>query len=170
MAPALIALAAQIGAPLIEQILARKIGASNASLARDVIAAVAREAGSTPEAIDALAASDPARVTAAIQAVEPMTPEMIALYEKGLEGQFALAEAEVRSEHWFSWAWRPAGMWALGFLWLWNLVILHVANAVWRIALPPADLGVLFQLTATYMGLYMGGHTIKDVAAKWSSR
>ena len=67
----------------------------------------------------------------------------------------------------WTWAWRPAGMWGLGALWFWNLILLHVANAFWKIALPQADLGLLFQLTAVYMGLYMGGHTVKDVVQKW---
>jgi len=42
------------------------------------------------------------------------------------------------------------------------VVILHVANAIWRIALPPIDLGVLLSLTGIYTAFYMGGHTVKD--------
>jgi hypothetical protein len=94
---------------------------------------------------------------------EAMMPEMIALYAEGLEGQFALLQAEQKG-HWLGWAWRPAMMWLLAFLWLWQPVILHVANAVWKIALPPADPATLLGLTSVYMALYMGGHTIKDFA------
>jgi hypothetical protein len=53
-------------------------------------------------------------------------------------------------------------MWLLAFLWMWNIVILHVANAIWKIALPPTDFTVLLGLTSVYMALYMGGHTLKD--------
>lgn len=35
-------------------------------------------------------------------------------------------------------------------------------RAYWRIALPPIDNATLLSLTATYMALYMGGHTLKD--------
>ena len=58
-------------------------------------------------------------------------------------------------------AWRPLGMYLIGFLWLWNVVLLHVANAIWKIALPPVEFAVLLQISAIYMGLYMGGHTVK---------
>lgn len=96
---------------------------------------------------------------------------MVALYAQGLEMQAALAKAEMERESWIIWAWRPAAMWGFGFLWFWNLVIIHIANAYWRIALPQADLAMLFQLNAVYMGLYMGGHTVKDfVSTRWGAR
>ena len=34
------------------------------------------------------------------------------------------------------------------------------------LALPPVPFEQLFQLTALFSGLYMGGHTAKDVAGK----
>ena len=49
----------------------------------------------------------------------------------------------------------------------WNAIILHVANAIWKIALPPMPCEHLMAISALYMTLYMGGHTIKDVAGKW---
>jgi hypothetical protein len=172
MAPALIAIAARIGAPLVESILARRLGTENARLGADVIRRIAEHAGVAPEpaALEDLAAREPARVEAAIRAVEPMAPEMIALYAAGLEHQFALARAE-SAEPFLAWAWRPAAMWGFGALWFWNIVIVHVANAYWKIALPVTDLSLLFQLNAVYMGLYMGGHTVKDfVATRWGDK
>ena len=69
---------------------------------------------------------------------------------------------------WFGWAWRPAGMWGVGFLWLWAIVILHLLNAIMKWAIPQPDLTVLLSLTGLYCTLYMGGHTFKDfVAKKW---
>ena len=41
-------------------------------------------------------------------------------------------------------------------------MIVHVANAIWRIALPPTDFTVLVGMSSVYMALYMGGHTLKD--------
>ncbi len=171
MYSALISLAVQIGVPLIEKVLARKIGAGSAELATDVIGALAERAGVAPAELNALAEANPPRVIDAMREVEKMTPELIALYAAGVEAQFALARAETSSEHFLSWAWRPAAMWGFGFLWFWNIVILHVANAYWKIALPQTDLGTLFQLNAVYMGLYMGGHTVKDfVATRWGAK
>ena len=100
---------------------------------------------------------------------EPMTPELVALYASGLEKQFDLLQAEMAEGGWKA-AWRPAGMWFILFLWFYQIVGLHVANAVWKIALPQTPYDVLIQLTGIYAGLYMGGHTIKDLAEKWKEK
>ncbi|WP_323036233.1 hypothetical protein [Pararhodobacter sp.] len=163
MSSALTALALQIGVPLIGQVLTRRIGATNAQLATDVVGALARRLGVTVSEVEALAEENPPRVIDAMRETERAMPEMIALHATALEGQFALLKAE-QDGPWWGWAWRPLTMWLLAFLWLWSIVILHVANAVWRIALPQPDLAMLFSLTGVYMALYMGGHTIKEWA------
>ncbi len=160
-ASALTGLAVQIGVPMIRAVLERRIGERNARLATDVIAAVAGRAGVPADAVEALAAAEPPRVIAALRETEAAMPELIALHDATMARQIDLMKAEMQGP-WWGWAWRPLTMWLLAFLWLWNVVILHVANAVWRIALPPTDLGILFSLTAVYMALYMGGHTVKD--------
>ena len=160
-ASVLTGLAAQIGVPMVRSALERRIGASNAQLATDVMAAVAGRAGVAPSDIERLAEEESPRVVQAMQEVERAMPEMIALHEATMARQMDLMRAEMKGP-WWGWAWRPAMMWLLAFLWLWNIVILHVANAAWRIALPVTDLTLLFSLTAVYCGLYMGGHTVKD--------
>lgn len=170
MSAALIALAVEIGAPLIVKILGRKIGAENAELAGDVIGQIARRAGTTPDRLEDMVASDPDTVREAIAETERMAPEMVALYASGLEYQTAVLRSEETGPAWAR-VWRPAGMYLIGFLWLWNVVLLHVANAIWKIALPAMDLWILFQLSGLYMGLYMGGHTLKDFFShKWGAR
>lgn len=158
---AVLALAAQIGVPLIKQVLSGRVGAQNADLAGDVVEAIARRAGVGVGELPDLIERDTPRAVDALRATEAAMPEILALYTRGLEGQFALLAAEQKG-HWLGWAWRPAMMWLLAFLWLWQLVILHVANAIWKIALPPADSTTLLGLTSVYMALYMGGHTLKD--------
>jgi hypothetical protein len=169
MAPALIALAARIGAPVIRDILARKIGRENAELAGDVIGMIAKRAGVAPEAIEQLAVDQPARVTAAIQSVEVEVAELAPIYAAELAARQETYRMEQAEPLWVR-AWRPLGMYGLGVLWFWNLVLLHIANAWWKIALPPTDLSILMQVSALYMSLYMGGHTVKDVAGKWMNR
>jgi len=161
MSAALTALALQIGVPLIGRVLSRQIGAGNAQLATDVIGAVANRLGVAPADAETMAEADPPRVIEALRETERAMPEMLALYATSLEGQYALLQSEQKGP-WWGWAWRPMMMWLLAFLWLWTIVLLHVANAVWRTALPPVDLGVLLSLTSVYMALYMGGHTVKD--------
>lgn len=167
MAPAIIALALQAGFPTIKAILERKLGDAGGGLAADVLGTIASRVGVKPEQLEAVAAESPGRIIDAMRQVEPMTPELIALYTKGLEHQFTLLQAEMAEGGWKA-SWRPAGMWFVLFLWAWQVVILHVCNAVWKIALPPMPWDQLIYFSGLYMGLYMGGHTIKDAVAKWA--
>lgn len=169
MVPALIAIATEIGAPIVRRILERQIGAGGADLAGNVIEAIARQAGVPADRLGELATTQPEVIREAVKAVEDMSPELIALYSEGLKGQFALMEADRADPIWMR-AWRPGWMYLLGFFWFWDIVLLHVANAIWKIALPPVPFSDLVSLTGIFMGLYMGGHTVKDLAAKWVAR
>ncbi|MCU0826637.1 MAG: 3TM-type holin [Tabrizicola sp.] len=163
---ALVALALQAGFPIIRSVLEGKLGGKNGGLVADVLGAVAGRAGVQPEALEGLAVDSPGKVIEAMRQVEPMTPELVALYAKGLEHQNALLMAEQEEGGWKA-AWRPLGMYFVMVLWAWQVVILHVCNAIWKIALPPMPYDQLVTFTGLYMGLYMGGHTLKDMAAKW---
>ncbi|MFN3938717.1 MAG: hypothetical protein ACK4KW_14205 [Gemmobacter sp.] len=165
-APVLAGLAAQIGVGLLEKILSDRIGAANGKLAADVVRAVAQRARVEPAELDGLVETDPGRVIDAMREVERLAPELVALHAAEVEAAAALARSEGEGPVWMR-AWRPAGMYLLGLLWVWNAIALHVANAVWKIALPPMPFEQLIQLSGLYMGLYMGGHTVKDLAAKW---
>lgn len=166
MAP-LIAIALKAGLPSIAAILQRKLGDTGGALAADVLNTIASRAGAKVEDLETMADENPGKVLDAMRQVEPMTPELIALYTRGLEHQFTLLQAEMAEGGWKA-AWRPAGMWFVLFLWAWQVVILHVCNAVWKIALPPMPWDQLIYFSGLYMGLYMGGHTIKDAVAKWA--
>jgi len=161
MSAAILAVASQIGAPLIRQVLSSRIGTQNTELATSVVEAVSKRAGVGLPDLERFADENPTRMVDAVRETEAMMPEMVALYAQGLEGQFALLQSEQKGP-WWGWAWRPFMMWLLAFLWLWNIVALHVANAIWKIALPPTDSATLLGLTSVYMALYMGGHTLKD--------
>jgi hypothetical protein len=165
----LIAIAAEVGAPIVKKILERKIGGQNAELAGSVVDAIARQAGVAPDQLDQYAASNPDVVREAVRSVEEMSPELVSLYAEGLKGQFALLAAE-QTEPLFMRAWRPGWMYLLGFFWVWNIVLLHAANAYWKIKLPPVPFQDLLGLTGLFMGLYMGGHTVKDVVGKWKEK
>ena len=166
---ALIALAAQVGLPIIEKVLNKKLGDQNGALAASVIKAIADRAGTPLDDLPNMAEKTPGRVIEAMRQVEAAAPEMLAAYDRDLQLQLAALAAEQDDPAWMR-AWRPAGMYLLGFLWLWNAVLLHVGNAIWKIALPPMPFDQLIQLSGLYMGLYMGGHTVKDVIAKWVAK
>lgn len=159
----------KVGAPFLKKVIEGSLPApwgNMAGAAIDVLAERLDAPEATPEAIVQRYEANPSVTSAIIKEVEA-DPSMILA---GVEQQKATNElliAEMREPLW-TWAWRPAGMWGLGVLWFWNVIGLHALNAVFKIALPPTDNGVLFQLSALYMGLYMGGHTVKDfVSKKW---
>lgn len=168
MSGPLIALATQIGAPMIRAALERRFGADG-QLAGEVVNSIARRAGVNSNELSALAESEPRTVIDAMRAVEIEAPELIRLYLAEAEAASALAQSEQTDPAWMR-AWRPGGMYLIGFLWLWNVVILHTANAIWKVALPPIPFEQLIQLSGLYFGLYMGGHTIKDLAGKWATK
>ena len=96
-----------------------------------------------------------------------ISPELIALYASGLELQRAQLATEASEPLWMR-AWRPAGMYLLAALWLWSVIVLHVVNAAFGTAMPQMPIDQLLTLSGIYMGLYMGGHTAKDMVAKWA--
>lgn len=165
----LLALATEVGAPMVEKILGEKIGRDNAALVREVVSRIALGSGVRPDELEQFAERDPEVVREAIVDVETQSPEIFALYAAGIELQLARLEAEQGDPVWMR-AWRPAGMYLIGFLWLWNVVFLHGLNALFKIALPPVEYAILLQISAAYMGLYMGGHTVKDAVAKWAAK
>lgn len=163
----LAAIALNAGFPIIEKVLSRKLGDKGGRLAGDIIQAIATQAKLPVDDLEATADSAPGRIIDAMRTVETTTAaDKVDLYLKETEAQLAMFQAEQEGPAWVS-AWRPLGMYLLGFLWLWNSVLLHVANAIWKIALPAMPFSDLIQLSGLYMGLYMGGHTVKDVVAKW---
>jgi hypothetical protein len=165
----LIALALQSGFPYLEKMLTKKIGDQDGLLATSVIRAIATRVGTDPEGLPKAMEEMPGGVIAAMREVEKSAPDMIAAYDRDLQLQLATLAAEQDEPVWMR-AWRPAGMYLLGFLWLWNSVVLHVANAIWKTALPPMPFSDLIQLSSLYMALYMGGHTVKDVVKTWVAK
>ena len=165
----LLSLAIEIGAPLVRRVLEDRLGTKNGQLVTDVVEAIAERVGVRPAELEDYARSNPDVVGEAISQVEQMTPELLRLMMSETETREALLMAEMDQGGWSA-AWRPGWMYLLGFLWLWNLVLLHVLNAIFRIALPPADLTSLLAVTGLFISLYMGGHTVKAVAASLKGR
>lgn len=159
LAVILAGIAAEVGAPLIKRILEPKIGSAGGALAETVIKTIAEKAGAEPVDLPAL---DRPRLETAIKQAEAEAPELIAVYAAGLEGQFALLQAETREGLWQS-AWRWGWMYLLAAFWIWRIIVLPVLNRAAAQPIEPIDLSVLMTLTSWFIGLYMGGHTIKEL-------
>lgn len=162
-------IALNAGLPIVEKVLSRRLGDAKGQLATEVVRKIAEAAGVTPASLETMAEVEPGRVIDAMRSVEKASPEIMALYAADAQLQLVALAAEKGDPGWMR-AWRPGWMYLLGFLWLWNLVILHIANAIWKIALPPQDIGTLLALTGLFLSLYMGGHTVLRALGKTGDR
>lgn len=156
---ALAKLVVEAGAPVLGAAIGGPAGAA-ATLALHTLAK-AFGVGVTPEA-----------VAAAVQ-TDPKAAEKVASAESESAGQVAvvmaqtaadLAKAEMQRESFFSWGWRPAGAWMCIGLTIWQFLVVPIVKSSIAPAFPPIPWEQLAQIFTIYMGLYMGGHTIKAVA------
>ena len=163
IATILLGVATEVGAPLIKRVFEDRFGKASGALAETVIKTVAEKAGVEPIELEKL---KPAELEKAVLAVETEMPELIALYAAGLEGQFALLQAETREGFWQSF-WRYGWMYLLAIFWIWRIMVAPIVNQ--RIGsgggmmIEMVDLATLMTLTSWFMALYMGGHTVKDL-------
>lgn len=79
-----------------------------------------------------------------------------------------LARMEMSSGSMFRAGWRPALMWLCGGLLVWCWVVVPVVNAALKASIATPDNGTLITIIGVFCGLYMGGHTVKDVVATWA--
>lgn len=159
------ALAGQAGMKLINKVLTDKLGDTGGELAGAVLSDIAQRAGLPVEALEAEAQGNPGRIIDAMREVEKSAPDLVAMHAAEVQYQLARLQLEETEPYWMR-AWRPGMMYLIGFFWAWNITILHVCNAIWRIALPPAPWDILITLTGMYIGLYMGGHTLLRALGK----
>lgn len=162
LAAILAGLALDFGAPMVVNILKGQFGDTTGNLAESVIEMIANETGINAEDLPEFAKESPGEFGKAVQQVESMAPEFVALYAAGLQGQFILAQAEQKKGGMAS-AWRWGWMYLLGFFWLWTLIIVPLVNAIVKSAIEVPPFEILLTLTGWFIALYMGGHTIKEL-------
>lgn len=162
LAAILAGVAARVGAPLVKELLERHVGGTGAAIGGAIIDAIAGKAGVPAEDLPSL---PPDRLEAAVRAVEDETPELVAAWARQQELANELMRTEMDKGPAWTWAWRPATMWLIGFLWVWSLVLVPALNVALRAAVP-THLPDLVWLTTAYMALYMGGHTAKEIFAR----
>lgn len=169
LASILIEAATRVGAPIVKQLLEKHLGGAAGEIGGMVIDAIASKAGVPPDDLPSVPAKD---LEAAVAATETETPQLVATWveQQREANRLMLAEMD-KSESWWTWAWRPAWMWFLGFLFLFRLVLVPIADAALGSDIAASvDISTMMTLTAWFMGLYMGGHTLKDLAVKWAGR
>lgn len=156
LAPILIGVATKVGAPVVKSILEQFVGGKAGKIGGAVIDAIAGNAGVTPEELPTLPAKE---LEKAIQATEAQAPEMLELWGAGLQGQFALMQAE-QQEAWYQSGWRWGWMYLLAVFWT-AYVLVFPGLAAAGIVVERIDAAILLTLTTWFISLYMGGHTVK---------
>lgn len=154
------AAATKIGADLVAGALGEKFGPMGGQLAEAVIGEVAGHLGVPPADIPDVTAT---KLEEAVGEVETRMPELIALWSKGLEGQFALLQAEQDRGGWQN-NWRPGWMYLLGLMWIVRLLVVPFLDSTGETVLAeamPAE--IMLTLTGWFIALYMGGHTLKSL-------
>lgn len=161
MAPLLavvLAAATKVGAPIVKSIVEKHAGPLAGSLAGSMVDQIAERVGVEPEK---LPEADPKEIENAVRNVEYAGPEVIAMWQAGLQGQFTLLQSEQAEGFWQS-AWRWGWMYFLGLLWGCAFLLFPVLK-VFGIIIDPIDSATLMTLTGWFISLYMGGHTIKEI-------
>lgn len=153
--------AAKIGAPLIRDVLGQKFGKTGSVVADAVIGVIADKAGVEPAA---LPSCPPDKLDEAILAAEYDVPAIIEASVKQQAEANRLMLAEMDKGSTWTWAWRPAFMWAILVFWTWVLVVIPFLNAVAGLAISLPYMDQLLTISLAYIGLYMGGHTAKEFA------
>ena len=164
LAAILLDAASSLAVPVIKRILTEKLGGQVGDIAGKVIDAIAEKAGVAPEALPGLPEK---QVQEAIVAAEPVAADILVQHVESqrLANELMQAELDKGGPLW-TWGWRPMWMWLLAALWTYAFMGRPLANAAFGWSIEALDTGVLMTVTTVYVGLYMGGHTIKDIAAK----
>lgn len=143
-----------LGAPTIGAALGGPVGAQVGAVLATVLGVEP-----TPEAIGAVVADDPDRIT---QAEASPGSGLVPLLMAHAQMAALLAEREMARETWFSWAWRPALSWLVIFLIGWNAVFLPMLNALTGMAVPGTPWDQISAIAGMWLSIYGIGHTVKD--------
>lgn len=147
--------------------LAQAVGSD--TLAGEVITRIGTALGTGPDpvAIERKFEADPEGTSLAIREVEAnMPPEYWLLLSQESAGRIALLTKE-QEEPWWAWAWRPGAMWLIGLFWFWMVLLVPILSMFGIRVISVVDAVTLMTLTGMYMGLYMGGHTVKESIKQW---
>lgn len=155
--------AVRTGSGIIKDIISAQLGPTIGGLAGTVVDTIAENLGVTPEEIPT---TDPAAVDMIVVETNN-NREILLLYVEQQRLTNSLLTAEMnKSESLWTWAWRPAWMWFLMLVWFYALLAAPIVSGITGVKFDIPELGVVVSLTITFVTLYMGGHTLKDIWRK----
>lgn len=169
----LIGVAAKVGAPIVKGLLEKHLGGAAGEIGGAVIDAIAGKAGVAPEALPDLS---PPKLEAAVKEVEAESPELILAWNEQQRQTHALLMKEMDTGPFWSWAWRPGGMYLIGFFWLLYVVVYPMLNLFLRLfgantaVETMVDVATLLAISGGFISLYMGGYTALRGIEKWKGQ
>jgi hypothetical protein len=157
---AILSSAVRTGSDIVKDIVSAQLGPTIGGLAGTVVDTIAEGLGVDHVVIPTLPAD---QIDAAVTAAED-NPEILRLYveQQRLTNDLLVAEMN-KSESLWTWAWRPAWMWFLMLVWFYALLVAPIVSGITGVTFEIPELSVVVSLTITFVTLYMGGHTLKDI-------
>jgi len=163
LASILLAAAGDLAVPVIKKTLGDRLGGAGGDIAGKVIDVIAEKAGVSPDRLPDVPAGE---LQDAIVAAEPNAADILMHHVESqrMMNETLKAELDKGGPLW-TWGWRPGWMWLLAFVWLYALILRPLTNAAFGAAIEAVDLTILMTLTGVFTGLYMGGHTAKNIVS-----
>lgn len=171
--PILISVAAKVGAPIVKSILQQHVGGAAGEIGGTIIDAIAGKAGVEPDKLPDLAEKD---LEKAVAAVEAEAPELLIQWNRQQAQTHELLRAEMDAGPFWSWAWRPGGMYLIGLFWVLYVLVYPLLNLfllLWGASAKletMVDVATLLAISGGFISLYMGGYTALKGIEKWKSR
>lgn len=151
--------AVDAGAPVLTSLLRDRIGGVAGELGSSIIETVAAKAGVPSPQLENLPDAD---LQKAVCAAEADAPALLDRYLASQQEANRLMLAEMKKDSAFGWLWRPAGMWLFLACIAWYVILLPALQILTGVKIEtPVDFGSFTGVFVTYIGLYMGGHTVK---------
>lgn len=174
VATILLEVAGRVGAPIVKSLLEEFVGGKAADIGGTIIDTIAEKAGVAPEKLPDVPAT---QLEQAIVATESQMPEILVQWNIQQKQAIDLQRAEMdKGGPTWTWSWRPAGMWMFHGLVAWYCVVAPLLNLIMGLVGTSASIEMIvdvvsfLSLYVTFIGLYMGGHTAKDMMSKWIGR
>jgi len=160
----ILASAVRTGSSIVKDIVSSQLGPTIGGLTGTLVDTIAASLGVAPEEIPSAPQKD---IDVAVAYAEE-SPEILKRYVEQQRLTNDLLKAEMdKSESTWTWAWRPAWMWFLMFVWFCALIAFPLVSGATGADIAIPDLGVVGNLTMIFLALYMGGHTVK---ATWGRK
>jgi hypothetical protein len=171
IATILLGVAAKVGAPIVKSILQEHIGGLAGKVGGSLIDAIAEKAGVAPAELPNLPEKELEKAVLEVERAD--APELLTHLLESQRLANELMMKEMDSGPFWSWAWRPGGMYVIGFWWMLYILVWPLLNLFLRLFGASeqletiVDVATLLAISGGFISLYMGGYTALKGIEKW---